>query len=799
MSMSVEKKQIKRKQRIPQNAHNKTWVMDVFIIIAALFQIAAFVLFPIIAAELWKVLTRNELEVAQYQLYSSKIDNGETIRVAVLADLHNAEFGENNAELVEQIRQESPDIIIMAGDMVNQDEKNTETILSLCRQVKEIAPVYYGFGNHEGTMVYNRGIKVNDMLRDEGISVLLNNAEDIEIKGIPFSVGEIQTDNEIFEQYSRKFMEEYEEKESFKLLISHSPAIYYEKMTEFNIDLGICGHYHGGHVQLPFLGGVYAVGSGLFPQYCNGMFTLENGTIFVSRGLGNHNKVPRINNPPELAFIDISGEMPAALTTDDNKMENGSASVILLILSKGIRQLLKIWIGLLCLIVLFRLLRNKEIGNLLNIRESFRSALQHKGSFACGILLFFAVYCCSQYINAAMVPQLRVGFTFEEASKGQNPNKTRFNESEILSLSVMEKIIQKGNLNMTAVELSECFGLKSPFDEREINAEVTDSSLKIATEYRITFNGNIYHYRVSPKYVMELLAEVYEEEFKDSYSENDSILNLDFKEVDNLEYVDIARYLQIEAENLRRYLQGYINENSSYRLSENDESFKALSGKITNFIDVELERYRAFVLEKGLSKERGEYKTRMEHANNMLQVWHDKNMAAYNVRLETIALYNTEMTNFVLVPTHDLDDEFYMSRTKVGVDYFADEADMHLEEAKGLLDEIENNEYAKGQVVRSRAFASNYEQVETMIVHLTEELTDLSSQCKKLCDSYIQDKRNGYLRFDMVTASSRNILMQSCMRTFIFAVVLYIYLASSDLGKNAQSIDVHRLIRRSRL
>ena len=98
-----------------------------------------------------------------------------------------------------------------------------------------------------------------------------------------------------------------EEDDSFKLLITHFPDMYYEILADEKIDLGICGHFHGGQIQIPVLGGLYSVDYGLFPKYCNGLYELKNGTIYVSRGLGNSRNIPRINNRPELAVLDING------------------------------------------------------------------------------------------------------------------------------------------------------------------------------------------------------------------------------------------------------------------------------------------------------------------------------------------------------------------------------------------------------------------------------------------------------------------------------------------------------------
>jgi predicted MPP superfamily phosphohydrolase len=68
------------------------------------------------------------------------------------------------------------------------------------------------------------------------------------------------------------------------------------------MDLIVCGHAHGGQWRL-FGRGVYAPGQGLFPKYTSGVL---DGVCVISRGLGNHTRVPRIFNPPELVLISLS-------------------------------------------------------------------------------------------------------------------------------------------------------------------------------------------------------------------------------------------------------------------------------------------------------------------------------------------------------------------------------------------------------------------------------------------------------------------------------------------------------------
>ena len=143
--------------------------------------------------------------------------------------------------------------------------------------------------------------------------------------------------------------------------------------------------------------------------------------------------------------------------------------------------------------------------------------------------------------------------------------------------------------------------------------------------------------------------------------------------------------------------------------------FASLSQKISNFIDIELERYEAFVLENGLAGNRTTYQSRMQYANRRLDVSKRKEMAAHDVRIEAINMYNAYMTRFVLIPTYDTNKEFYMSKTKVGVDYFADEAKEHLESATKLVEEMEHNSYAAQQIGASYASTALYTQADQRI------------------------------------------------------------------------------------
>ncbi len=304
-------------QRSARKSHSKKGGLAKWIVLAVVLLVLVTVAALGLSYENETGLFSQKLQTSFFHLYSAKVPTGKNLRLVVLSDLHNKEFGTDNADLVKQVQKLEPDLILLAGDMVNKTEDRTDVAVTLCRQLVEIAPVYYGIGNHEGNMMYVNGLRIDGQLREVGVKVLINQSEDIVVQDTAVSVGSVSTSVSDYDEYSAPFTAEFEQKDTLKILIAHCPDLFYEKMAEVNVDLAVAGHFHGGQVQLPVVGGLYAIGQGFFPKYCNGMFTLANGHLFVTRGLGNSHTFPRINNRPEVAVIDINARKDGTTSVNE--------------------------------------------------------------------------------------------------------------------------------------------------------------------------------------------------------------------------------------------------------------------------------------------------------------------------------------------------------------------------------------------------------------------------------------------------------------------------------------------------
>lgn len=250
------------------------------------------------------------LSIDIYNYTNEKITTA--IRVVQLTDLHNSEFGAANNRLVQKIQEQNPDVVFMTGDMLNEDESRMDIVVNLVQKVMEIAPVYYSFGNHEKVFIEKQrnGKILDEKLKAAGAVVLEQEYVDTEIAGQEVRLGGAYgylLEGEGKDGSEQRFMEEFQETERFKILLSHIPEglLLWESMKHWDVDLVFSGHVHGGQVRLPGIGGLYDPEEGFFPTYTKGMFECGHGTMILSAGLGSSAAIPRINNLPEIVVCDI--------------------------------------------------------------------------------------------------------------------------------------------------------------------------------------------------------------------------------------------------------------------------------------------------------------------------------------------------------------------------------------------------------------------------------------------------------------------------------------------------------------
>ena len=96
-------------------------------------------------------------------------------------------------------------------------------------------------------------------------------------------------------------------RERFQILLAHSP-LFMDAYRAWGADLTLAGHFHGGTIRIPLLGGVMTPQYQFFLPCCAGFFWKKGGYMIVSRGLGTHSINIRINNKPQLVVVKLTNK-----------------------------------------------------------------------------------------------------------------------------------------------------------------------------------------------------------------------------------------------------------------------------------------------------------------------------------------------------------------------------------------------------------------------------------------------------------------------------------------------------------
>jgi len=268
---------------------------------------------------LWIMLyDSNRFIVVQHVICDARIRK--EFRAVVLADLHDKQFGRDNERLLEAIREQKPDMILIAGDIVTADKgMKLEKALSVLKQLAAEYTVYYANGNHEHRMklypkVYGDMAKQYEKaLQEIGIDRLVNSHVELGEYGVSIYGSEI--DRKFYKRFRITEMEEtylegllgVKETGKYGILLAHNPD-YLPHYARWGADLVLSGHVHGGMVRIPGWRGVVSPAVRLFPRYDGGMFREGKCTMILSRGLGMHTIPIRLFNPGELIVLDFTQE-----------------------------------------------------------------------------------------------------------------------------------------------------------------------------------------------------------------------------------------------------------------------------------------------------------------------------------------------------------------------------------------------------------------------------------------------------------------------------------------------------------
>ena len=250
----------------------------------------------------------SRLTVPHYQIESEKLSGA--VRVALITDLHCCDYGQGQRDLLDAVAAENPDLVLLGGDIVDDDPSlPVENAYTVVKALAEQYPTYYVTGNHEFWSGQVEEIKEN--MTACGAAVLAGAWEDVTINGQNLRICGVDDPTVGTLEWKTQLTRvgEAADGSRFTILVTHRPERV-EEYIQYNFDLTVAGHAHGGQWRLPgLINGLLAPNQGLFPKYAGGLYDLNGQTMVVSRGLAREStRIPRFFNRPELVVLELGPE-----------------------------------------------------------------------------------------------------------------------------------------------------------------------------------------------------------------------------------------------------------------------------------------------------------------------------------------------------------------------------------------------------------------------------------------------------------------------------------------------------------
>lgn len=366
-----------------------------------------------------------------------------------------------------------------------------------------------------------------------------------------------------------------------------------------------------------------------------------------------------------------------------------------------------------------------------------------------------------------------ISLNYEEASKGENMNGSRYNMSEMVSEDVVKRALEKGAIENVSVSDMQAALSVYPFVQGSAT-EKTD--YHISTEFILTYYASPKTKHVDAEKFTQLLIDSYREYLINNYADNYDILSINInpdKDFENMSYFDICHYLTMKAEIIENCMN-YMSEENSAFIASNGESFASISAKIYNLKDTRISNgLYSMIVKKGLSKNAYEDIIHLKYDNLLLDFDKQRSSAAFDINNTAIRMYKENMMRIVLVPTRDEYGEFYMGRTKLGLDQLSIDASGYSTETADYLRQIESNNDIISSLYRSAGVYD--ENVDVLIRQISDSIMSISDEANVVAKEYSNKKMNQCISAVIVPESPKKSIVFCLAFSCLFFAALLVF------------------------
>lgn len=284
------------------------------------FVIAGTICITIIATlSIWGVINARIIHTTKYEVtIDKKVEKLKNLRIALVADLH---LGYNIGtpqmiKMVDKINNEHPDIVVIAGDIFDNEYEaldNPKKLINTLKKIKSKYGVYATYGNHDikekilaGFTFNKKGekkesdIRMDQLLESANITLLRDEYVLIDNSFYLYGRPDYKKPGRGIEirKTPKEIVSELNKKKPI-IVVDHEPNEL-EDLANAGVDMDLCGHTHDGQM---FPGNIT---TSLMWENSYGYLKKGNMHNIVTSGVGLFGPNMRVGTKAEVVIIDTN-------------------------------------------------------------------------------------------------------------------------------------------------------------------------------------------------------------------------------------------------------------------------------------------------------------------------------------------------------------------------------------------------------------------------------------------------------------------------------------------------------------
>lgn len=412
-------------------------------------------------------------------------------------------------------------------------------------------------------------------------------------------------------------------------------------------------------------------------------------------------------------------------------------------------------------------------------KKIFRGGKKKTIAVLAAVLIVSLLLTAYQTISDAYIDSMIITLNYEGAKKGLNPDGSRFEISDIESEEVLKSAINiMGDTSLTVDSMRDRINIESKMPRSAI--EKTQAAIASGSDYSYNPSEFDVYYSQQNKFgknntvdFLTALSKAYNEYFMNKYSDKNNVLEFDgdYHE-DEYEYYEVQEFLKDKINSMISYLSSRYSENPTFRSVQTGYSFENVINMLENLRDQDLHKLTAYIVQNQIANDKVSFVNKQQYLADKQEEKYQTNMQSSNIAKNALLEYDPKITGVAFIPSVDQYNEYYMSRTKTGLDNIVIRSHNLGVTANDFKKKADKYRYIVEKYTAETYPNGTSAVADAMIEELCMHLEKLSTVALKTDNEYVSQKTKNYITFNL-PEKNFSIPVVRFVKNFLMCLILW--------------------------